>query len=384
MEFQSPTFGLGSAGCAEVCLLACTSWLVLEKFCSGVFAHQHSFSSWPSTQSVSGKSGAQAEVLGKVSGIKALCCPSSPWRQVLCWTFVSGIAAQRLWSWAFPPLQSKSVTFHFTWVFKPFSEDGRAALSLPQKSPCQPARNLNKREFSTRYWWQVWVFMDLSKEQSCTFSTSCTEVVWINFRYVEITQEHWHELLCYYHWSSVVTISTVVLPLLRNHFDYFTGNCVSYRDCNCVGSYDAWVGRVSSDALGLSLTGADKPCGHPERIANAVTSDNLQGSWDFFSSFFNYTFRLDLPSEVVCCAPSLREAGPNQHGMGEQQRGSSLLFKLKLSHIRMLPIKNKMNYSALSVGDLSPRFLWGWWCVHCLWSRKIPLCTGWLFSGWKR
>lgn len=119
------------------------------------------------------------------------------------------------------------------------------------------------------------------------------------------------------------------------------------------------MGRVSSDALGLSLPGADKPCGHPERIANAVTSDHLQGSWDFFPSFFNYTFRLDLPSEAVCCAPSLREAGPNQHGMGEQQRGSFLLLKFKLSHIRMLPINNEMNYSALSVGDLSPRFLWG-------------------------
>lgn len=131
-DFENPTLTLGSARCSEV-------WLVGRIRLAGAgevllrFAHQRVFSSWPSTQYVAGKSGAQAEVAGSASRMKVLCCPSSPWRQVLCWTFVSRIAAQRLWSWAFwhfPPLQNKSVTFHFIWVFKPFSEDGRASSSF--------------------------------------------------------------------------------------------------------------------------------------------------------------------------------------------------------------------------------------------------------------
>lgn len=41
------------------------------------------------------------------------------------------------------------------------------------------------------------------------------------------------------------------------------------------------------------------------------------------------------------------------------------------------------NVSAFSVGNLSPWFLWWWRRVYCLWSWKISLCSGWLFSGWK-
>ena len=46
-------------------------------------------------------------------------------------------------------------------------------------------------------------------------------------------------------------------------------------------------------------------------------------------------------------------------------------------------IKYQFNVSAFSVGNLSPWFLWWWRCVYCLRSWKIPLCSGWLFSGWK-
>lgn len=46
-------------------------------------------------------------------------------------------------------------------------------------------------------------------------------------------------------------------------------------------------------------------------------------------------------------------------------------------------IKYQISVSAFSVGNLSPWFLWRWWCVYCLRSWKISLCSGWLFSGWK-
>lgn len=144
------------------------------------------------------------------------------------------------------------------------------------------------------------VYGSLQRAMMCTFSTSCTEMVRINFRYVEITQEPWHELLCYYHWSSVVPISTVVLLLLHNHFNFFTGKCLSYRNWNCLDLYDAWVGRVSGDALGPSLNGADEPFGHPEWTANAIPQGICKVVGIFFFSFFSITL-LCLTCPVKLC-----------------------------------------------------------------------------------
>lgn len=122
----------------------------------------------------------------------------------------------------------------------------------------------------------------------------------------------------------------------------------------------------------------------PGQTGNATPCRICKVVGILFSCFFNCTCKLDVPGEVVCSAPGLRKQDRVSVGQEEQRGDSALLFKLKLSHIRMLSIKNKMNDFALSVGDLSPRFLRGWWCVYRLWSRKIPLCTGWLFAGWKR
>lgn len=35
-----------------------------------------------------------------------------------------------------------------------------------------------------------------------------------------------------------------------------------------------------------------------------------------------------------------------------------------------------------SIGFLPSGFLRWWWCLHCMWTREIPLCPGWLLSGW--
>lgn len=146
--------------------------------CSTLACLQISIFSPPDTvfsQYMAGMSGAQAEVPDKVNWIEELGCSSSPWRQVLCWTFVSWIATQMLWSWAFQHfLSSVFLLFKITVslstsyeLSKHFLKMEEHHLSLPQKSTYQLASSLNKRQLSARYWWQVWVFMALSKEQWC-------------------------------------------------------------------------------------------------------------------------------------------------------------------------------------------------------------------------